>query len=116
MEAHHTMGQINAITERDRARIEEWNQSMPVPLTCCIHEILERQALLTPDAPAICAWDGELSYAQLNQMASGLAHFLVNDKQVKVEMFVAFAFEKSTWAVVAIIGQLFRLRCYLQAR
>jgi non-ribosomal peptide synthetase component F len=99
------IGGIDVLSESDWDQIQKWNGPLAPPLNLCVHQLLEQQAKLTPDATALCSWDGELSYQELDQMATRLAHHLVKEKGVRVESFVAFAFEKSLWAVIAMTGQ-----------
>ncbi|GJD02419.1 non-ribosomal peptide synthetase [Colletotrichum higginsianum] len=42
----------------------------------CVHALVSQHARLRPDAQAICAWDGELSYRQVCRLVSRLATFL----------------------------------------
>ena len=59
----------------DLAAVEQahaWNEhSYPDIVDSCVHELIEKRALQTPDAPAIRAWDRELSYAELNSARPG---------------------------------------------
>ncbi|KAJ5675353.1 hypothetical protein N7462_008250 [Penicillium macrosclerotiorum] len=71
----------------------------------CVHELIAERASSQPDAPAICAWDGELTYGELDQLAARLAHRLV-DEGVGPRILVPLCFEKSLWATVAMLGVL----------
>ena len=44
--------------------------------TQCLHELIEIQAELTPDAPAVLCDNENLSYRELNERANQLAHYL----------------------------------------
>jgi amino acid adenylation domain-containing protein len=48
----------------------------PVPEHACWHELFEAQVRRTPEAPAVVAEQGELSYMALNARANALAHCL----------------------------------------
>ncbi len=55
----------------------EWNATaLPLPLERCLHELVEAQAARTPDAPAVVAEDGELTYRELDTRAERLARRL----------------------------------------
>ncbi|THC87382.1 hypothetical protein EYZ11_013173 [Aspergillus tanneri] len=56
-----------------------------------------------PDAPAVCAWDGELTYKELDELSTRLAHHLVG-LGVGPETIVPLCFEKSMWMPVAMLG------------
>ena len=56
-----------------------------------------------PDAPAVCAHDGNLTYRELDALATKLSKYLAR-LGVVPEMAVPFCFDKSAMAVVAILG------------
>ncbi|KAI5924948.1 hypothetical protein F4810DRAFT_709140 [Camillea tinctor] len=70
-------------------------------VTCMIQGQKERQ----PDAQAVCAWDGSLTYSELDDLSSRLASYLA-DQGVSTEVFVPVCFEKSKWTVVAVLAVL----------
>ncbi|GAQ07551.1 hypothetical protein ALT_4872 [Aspergillus lentulus] len=52
------------------------------------------------EGPTVCSWDGDLTYAQLDDMTSRLGQFLARIG-VGRGTFIISCFEKSTWAIVA---------------
>ncbi|KAL7932976.1 hypothetical protein V8C35DRAFT_328181 [Trichoderma chlorosporum] len=93
------------ITVADLERIWNWNKIVPVPVERCVHEMIEERVQKQPDATAICAWDGELTYRELNEIASQLAGQLIS-LGVGIGTIVPLCFEKSMWTTVAIFGVL----------
>lgn len=85
--------------------IWQWNPVVPIPVERCVHEMIEDWATSQPTAPAVCAWDGELSYGQLARMATGLAGQLAL-LGVRQGTVVPLCFEKSMWTTVAMLGVL----------
>ncbi|KAJ5033241.1 hypothetical protein PSV09DRAFT_2375456 [Bipolaris maydis] len=83
----------------------EWNHEVPVPVERCIHGVFADPARTRPEALAIYAWDGELTYGELDSLSNRLAHYLV-DQGVIPEMVVPLYFEKSMWTTVAILAVL----------
>jgi non-ribosomal peptide synthetase component F len=67
------------------------------------HSLLEDQARARPDAPAIFAWDGQLTYGELDEAANRLAQWLAH-LGVGVEDRVLVCFEKSARMYVAVIA------------
>ncbi|MFG3228641.1 amino acid adenylation domain-containing protein, partial [Kitasatospora sp. NPDC048194] len=67
--------------------------------------VFEAQAATTPDAVALVAVDGELTYAELNARANGLARRLVT-AGVGMETPVALLMDRSAALVVAILAVL----------
>jgi amino acid adenylation domain-containing protein/thioester reductase-like protein len=88
------------ITGQDSARFSEWNHLTPFTKMECVHNLIEAKALENPTAEAIVSWDGNLSYAELDKLATQGATILI-EAGVKPQDFVPFAYEKSLWAIVA---------------
>ncbi|MCT7951981.1 non-ribosomal peptide synthetase [Ancylothrix sp. C2] len=57
-------------------QIGKWNNRVKGVFNCCIHEVIERQAKLTPDAVAVVFKDEKLTYRQLDEKANQLANYL----------------------------------------
>ena len=89
----------------DMEQILQWNKDLPCPKSACVHELIELRAQTQPEAPAVHAWDGELTYARLEELATALAHRLVA-LGAGPEQFVPLCFEKSMWAVVSMLAVL----------
>ncbi|CAE7021457.1 Destruxin synthetase [Pyrenophora teres f. teres] len=96
---------IDTITPQDRRQLWAWNQDVPPAIERCVHELFAEQARARPGAPAICAWDGELTYGELDALSSKLAGHLIQ-LGVKPEDIVPLCFEKSVWTVVAMLAVL----------
>jgi non-ribosomal peptide synthetase component F len=81
--------------DADRQQLWEWNKEVPAAVERCVHDLFAEQAQARPDAPAICAWDGELTYGELDALSTKLAGHLV-ELGVKAEDMVPLCFEKSS--------------------
>lgn len=79
-----------------------WNAAVPAATEACVHNLITNQVRKSPDAPAIHAWDGHLTYRQLDDLSTGLAHKLVH-KGVAGTLVLLF-FEKSVWMPVTIFA------------
>ncbi|KAF3763941.1 hypothetical protein M406DRAFT_10611, partial [Cryphonectria parasitica EP155] len=99
--------QLSLISPEDHSQISTWNKTVPERTTQCIHEILQEIAARQPDAPAICSWDGDLTYRELVETGSRLAHYLHNlHKGVGPEALLGLCMSKSKWALVAAVAIL----------
>ncbi|KAL7773083.1 hypothetical protein CFE70_003047 [Pyrenophora teres f. teres 0-1] len=96
---------IDTTTPQDRQQLWAWNADVPPAIERCVHDLFAEQARARPGAPAICAWDGELTYGELDVLSSNLAGHLVQ-LGVKPEDIVPLCFEKSMWTVVAMLAVL----------
>ena len=101
-----TVGGIDFCSERHQQRIFDWNDRPLPKVDRCVHDVIYQQSQELPlDAPAVCSWDEDLTYMKLMSLAKRLAKHLVS-LGVGPEKYVPLCFEKSTWAVVAILGVL----------
>ena len=94
---------LNPTTQKDLGDIWAWNTSVPTTVDSCMHDIISTMARGQPLNPAICAWDGELTYRQLDDMSTALAHRLV-EFGIEPGVIVPLCFEKSMWLPVAVLA------------
>ncbi|PYH90319.1 nonribosomal peptide synthase Pes1 [Aspergillus ellipticus CBS 707.79] len=96
---------LDHFSDRDWSRVCNFNSRLPVEHDRCIHEVIQDQALLRPESEAVCAWDGSLTYKELDRLSSQVAYYLYA-QGVRPETCVALCFDKSKWNVVAMLGVL----------
>jgi amino acid adenylation domain-containing protein len=99
--------QLNAISlasQWDLNQAIKWNGSDPEIVESCVHELIEKQVSLRPNALAIDAWDCRFTYYELDKAANRLAHYLIDAFGVCIEDLVHVCFEKSAWFIVAILA------------
>ncbi|KAJ5794579.1 nonribosomal peptide synthase [Penicillium paradoxum] len=101
------IGDVNLLSELSINQISTWNSVNPELVDECIHHLITHQADRQPHHPAIESWDGIFSYAQLDDLSSRLAHYLVGlDVGIGPETMIPLCFEKSIWTAVAMLGVL----------
>ncbi|KAJ5827692.1 amino acid adenylation domain-containing protein [Penicillium robsamsonii] len=87
-------------------QILDWNSNIPKkPLAECIHDVIQRRCVENPNAEAICAWDGTMTYAALDQESTKIMEYL-RHHGVEPETIVPLLFEKTKWTAVAMLGVL----------
>ena len=91
--------------DSDIQQLKCWNGEVPQPRPRCVQDLVQEQTGACPDALAVCSWDGEFTYHELDGLSSRLAHHLVA-LGITVEQFVPLCFEKSKWAVVSMMAVL----------
>jgi non-ribosomal peptide synthetase component F len=84
-------------------QIWRWNSSCPPAVEECVHTLIYRKAIKTPEATAVHASDAVLTYREVDQLSTRLAHHLVSCG-VGPEVIVPLCFEKSAWTVVAMVA------------
>jgi amino acid adenylation domain-containing protein/thioester reductase-like protein len=97
------LSDIEMISPQDKEDVIQWNRAVPDTIDDCIHHLIGVHAAKQPDSPAICSWDGSLTFRGLEKASSNLAAHLV-DAGVGPEVFVPLCFEKSVWTIVAMLG------------
>ncbi|WP_366925011.1 amino acid adenylation domain-containing protein [Anabaena sp. AL09] len=95
------------LTEGDRHQLlKEWNDPQTDdPYHKCIHQLVEEKAEQTPDAIAVVCGNQQLTYAQLNNRANQLAHYL-RSLGLETEQLVGICVERSPLMLVGILGIL----------
>lgn len=78
----------------------------------CVHDVILERTRYRPFDPAVDAWDGSLTYGQLHVLSDRLAHRL-RQSGVGPETKVPLLFEKSVWAVVAMLSVLKAGGCFV---
>ncbi|KAF4237725.1 hypothetical protein CNMCM8980_002384 [Aspergillus fumigatiaffinis] len=87
----------------DTQQLQQWNGGVPTRVERCVHGLIAEQCRAQPDTPAVCAWDGDFTYGELDRRSSALAAHLAG-LGVGPEVFVPLLFEKSRWTAVAMLG------------
>ncbi|KJK63737.1 AMP-binding enzyme [Aspergillus parasiticus SU-1] len=97
------LGDLNLVSPRDLQDLDEWHTEIPIRLDECVHDLIQQTCARQPEAIAVSAWDGDLSYTELGRLSSRLAAHLAG-LGVGPECIVPLCFEKSKWAIVAMMG------------
>jgi amino acid adenylation domain-containing protein len=88
-----------------RTAIYEWNETGAEIPPCCVHELVEAQAALTPQAPAVEFMGQKLTYAELNTKANRWARHL-QTVGVGREVRVGICLERSAEMVACVLAVL----------
>lgn len=99
---------LDFCTPEDKRLVFEWNREDPVIVDDTIHNRVSANAKTRPDAQAVRSWDDSFSYAELDELSSTLARYLVGMGTLSSssEAVIPAVFEKSAWAVVAQLAIL----------
>ncbi|KAJ5872998.1 uncharacterized protein N7529_005351 [Penicillium soppii] len=101
-----TIGELGLVPEKDLAKIGHLNRSIShQPVEKSVQDIILQQCHNQPTAPAVCAWDGDWTYSDLDRVSSSLAQQL-QSQGVIPETFVPVLMDKSRWVPVALLAIL----------
>ncbi|KAI9900502.1 hypothetical protein N3K66_004764 [Trichothecium roseum] len=96
---------LEAVTSTDLAEIKTRNADTPVRDMTCLHHLVRSVVCSQPASPAICAWDGDFTYQELQSHARTLGHYL-SSLGVGPEVRVGLCMDKSKWTVVSMLAIL----------
>ncbi|CAG7555120.1 unnamed protein product [Fusarium equiseti] len=105
---HHAdqpVSQLDHLGPHHLQQISQWNQHMPEAVERCVHDLFQQQVMLRPNAQAIASWDMEFTYAELDEASTNLAYH-VAALGVDLETFVLVCFDKSAFAIIAMLAIL----------
>ncbi len=102
-----TIARLPLLTDKEHHQLTvEWNNTaISHPVNKCIHELFEAQVRKTPKATALVFDNKELTYAELNERANQLGHYLRN-RGVKKEILVPVCMGRSLEMIIGIWGIL----------
>jgi non-ribosomal peptide synthetase component F len=88
-----------------------WNANVPETADRCIHDLISDVVQEQPDAQAISAWDGQMSYAELEQFSTVLASEMIrisaqDGETIGRGTIVPLNFAKSMWTPVAALATI----------
>jgi non-ribosomal peptide synthetase component F len=87
----------------DLDQIWSWNAEVPETVPGCVHDLIATIAVHHPDALAVCAWDGNLTYSQLNALSRRVAQRLIA-LRIPRQSSIPLLFSKSRWTCVAMLA------------
>jgi amino acid adenylation domain-containing protein len=97
---------MNVLPARERMQLLAWSGDVAVrEHGPCVHHGFERQVVRSPEAIAIVAEGGAMTYAELNARANRLAHYLATLGVVPGAR-VAIALERGPDMIVAMLAAL----------
>lgn len=103
--SEHIIQEESVPSPQDMEQILHWNKDVPKAVSALAHDLIRDRARSQPKLPAVCAWDGDLNYEELDALASRLACHLAS-QGVGPEVLVPLCFEKSMWIIVSMLAVL----------
>ncbi|KAK8039988.1 hypothetical protein PG993_008399 [Apiospora rasikravindrae] len=101
-----TVKDMNLFNDYDQEQVLRWNgKSKPEQTKDHIHRLIAEHAIENSDIQAVCAWDGDLTYGELDELSMTVASHLRN-RGVTADSAVPVIVDKSRWAIVAMLGVL----------
>ncbi|PKX89955.1 acetyl-CoA synthetase-like protein [Aspergillus novofumigatus IBT 16806] len=98
--------QLDLFSEHNHAYVERLNARACQrfnKVTGCVHHLVGAQVKVQPQAPAVCAWDGDFTYGELDHRASLLAIRLIQ-RGAGPKVFIPIHTKRSKWTLVALLA------------
>ncbi|KNG49863.1 nonribosomal peptide synthetase 6 [Stemphylium lycopersici] len=107
----HLLSNFRSVSEEELDELWSWNTPLQPELRFCMHEKVSEQVALNPEKTAIDAWDGSLTYRQVEDYSNDLAQTLrlLNDAPNQI---IPVLFEKSRWTSVAVLSVMKAGACF----
>ena len=99
------VGEVTIFSPQDLQVVQGWNYHVPMAINECMHELFMQLVSRQPDAPAVCSWDMNFTYRELQTIATKLASTLSMLK-LGPESLVPVVLDKSAWSIVSMLGIL----------
>jgi len=97
---------VDVLPKSERSLLESWNATAcAYPAEACLHELIEQQVAVSPEAVAVSSAEERVSYAELNERANRLAAHL-RSLGVGPESRLAVCMNRSVELVVALLAVL----------
>ncbi|OKL55435.1 hypothetical protein UA08_09303 [Talaromyces atroroseus] len=96
-----TLPKADNLSISDRQQLAEWNAAVSETQGLCAGDLFARVCQEKPNATAVEAWDGKLTFHELDVKSSMLARLLLK-QGVGPEVFVAICSDKSYWTTIAV--------------
>lgn len=94
---------LQASAEDALDQIWNWNAVVSDQIQGTVHDLISEIAQST-NSLAVCAWDGDLTYPQLDSLADQVAHHLISQMNVAPKSCVPILFHKSKWTCIAMLA------------
>lgn len=101
---HNSAGSVEVVSHADLKQIQSWNAYVPKTVPKLVHQMLAEVAQQRLDTPAVHAWDGDLSYGQLDDLSTRLAEGLKFALKLVPNDVVPICSEKSLWTSVMVLA------------
>lgn len=102
--AEDALSEVDMISAADKAKLVQWNHEHET-VNACVHDLVSQEVMRRPNTVAVDGWDTQLTYSELDRLSERLASRLAS-LGVGPEVFVPFCFDKSSWAIVAMLATL----------
>jgi amino acid adenylation domain-containing protein len=92
-----------SLNERDREQLIEWNSTVPHLMAETVPSAIRQQIDAQPDVQAVCAFDGDFTYRELDAWSDMLKR-LLHSCHIQPGSLIPIYIDRSRWAIIAMLG------------
>ena len=101
-----TIDDLDLCPPEDRAEIAQWNPPMPAAAETTIHEMVQQTCRQRWNELAVQAWDGDLTYGEVDTASTKLAHHLRSKFHIGRGSCVPLTFDRSKFVPITQLAVL----------
>ncbi|KAH8736477.1 nonribosomal peptide synthase 11 [Ilyonectria robusta] len=96
--------ELDTFCEQDKALVWSWNASVPRKVSARVPHLFSLQVSSKPQSLAVHAWDGSLTYAELDRKSNALCAWLLRQNIASAGRIVPVCFDKTIWTTITILA------------
>ncbi|WP_278248469.1 amino acid adenylation domain-containing protein [Niastella populi] len=102
------ISQIEYLSDKEKYDLLQFNniEDKNYPKNKTIVELFEEQVSKTPHNTALVFRNKKLTYSELDKLSNQLAHYLVENYEIKADDLIGVMLNRSEWSIVSILGIL----------
>ncbi|KAG6045028.1 D-lysergyl-peptide-synthetase subunit 1, partial [Claviceps sp. LM77 group G4] len=102
---HELLRALQVLDEDQMNIVFAQNRCMVPQVDEFIHDTIHQQCIRYPESPSVCAWDGNFTYKQLDELSSELSEEIIR-RGAGPEVTIPVVLEKTRWTPVAMLAVL----------
>ncbi len=102
------ISQIEYLSDKEKYDLLHFNNNEDInyPANKTIVELFEEQVSKTPGNTALVFKDKKITYSDLDKLANQLAHYLIENYEVKPDDLIGVMLNRSEWSIISLLGIL----------
>jgi amino acid adenylation domain-containing protein len=102
------ISQIEYLSDKEKNDLLQFNNIEEIhnPGNKTIVDLFDEQVSKTPDNTALVFRDKKLTYTELDILSNQLAHYLVENYEIRPDDLIGVMLNRSEWSIVSILGIL----------
>ncbi|KAK2766911.1 NRPS [Arachnomyces sp. PD_36] len=100
---HQLVREIPLLNSRSIEQLQIWNPDISPLIPETVSEMIYQRYATQPSSPAVCSWDGDFTYGELEMFSNKLVTLLLSHN-IGSNALVPIYMERCRWTIIAILG------------